>query len=80
MIGPIKVHVDNQGTIDGLRKGEKECIKPRAGGAGLWKTVGKLHVLVERSIFVEVEHVKAHRAKKEKEHYVTVSEVCHGRQ
>ena len=80
VIGPIKVQVDNQGTIDGLRKGEKECIKPRAGDAGLWKTVGKLHVLVERSILVEVEHVKAHRTKKEKEQYVTVSEVCHGRQ
>ena len=25
--GPIKVHVDNKGMIDGLRKGEKECIK-----------------------------------------------------
>ena len=23
--GPIKVHVDNKGIIDGLRKGEKEC-------------------------------------------------------
>ena len=29
---------------------------------------------------MEVEHVKAHRTKKEKEHYVAVSEVCHGRQ
>ena len=27
VIGPIKVHVDNKGIIDGLRKGEKECIK-----------------------------------------------------
>ena len=25
--GPIKVHVDNKGIIDGLRKGEKECIQ-----------------------------------------------------
>ena len=25
--GPIKVHVDNKGIIDGLRKGEQECIK-----------------------------------------------------
>ena len=23
----IKVHVDNKGIIDGLRKGEEECIK-----------------------------------------------------
>ena len=28
VIGPIKVHVDSKGIIDGLRKGEKECIKP----------------------------------------------------
>ena len=33
VIGPIKVHVDNKGIIDGLRKGEKEFIKPRAGDA-----------------------------------------------
>ena len=24
VIGPIKVHVDNKGIIDGLQKGEKE--------------------------------------------------------
>ena len=36
--GPIKVHVDNKGIIDGLRKGEKECIKPRAADADLWIT------------------------------------------
>ena len=35
LIGPIKVHVDNEGIIDGLRKGEKECLKPRAGDAVL---------------------------------------------
>ena len=33
VIGPIKVHVGNKGIIDGLRKGEKECIKPIAGDA-----------------------------------------------
>ena len=36
VIGPIKVHVDNKGIIDGLRKGERECIMPRAGDADLW--------------------------------------------
>ena len=36
--GPIKVHVDNKGIIDGLRKGETECIKPRAADADLWIT------------------------------------------
>ena len=34
--GPIKIHVDNNGIIHGLRKGEKVCIKPRAGDADLW--------------------------------------------
>ena len=43
-----------QGKIDGLRKGEKQCVKPRAGDADLWK-------------IWEVAHVKAHRTKKEKE-------------
>ena len=41
--GPIKIHVDNKGIIDGLRKGEKECIKARAGDADLWVKVGKNH-------------------------------------
>ena len=27
VIGPIKVFVDNKGIIDGLGKGEKECIE-----------------------------------------------------
>ena len=35
MVGPIKVYVDNKGIIDGLRRGERECIKPRAGDADL---------------------------------------------
>ena len=66
---PIKVHVDNKVKIDGLRKGEKECIiKPRAGDADLWiKMWEELHELVKRGILVEVELVKAHRTKKEKE-------------
>ena len=42
--GPIKVHVDNKGIIDGLRKGEKECIKPGAGDADLWKKKRKNYV------------------------------------
>ena len=65
--GPIKVHVDNKGIIDGLRKGEKECIKPRAGDADLWlKFSENVHELAKRGILVEVEHVKANRTKKEK--------------
>ena len=58
---------DNIGIIDGLRRGERECIKPRAGDADLWiKIWEELLSLDERDITVEVEHVKAHRTKKEK--------------
>ena len=35
VIGPIKVHVDNKGTVDGLWRGERKCIKPKAGDADL---------------------------------------------
>ena len=66
--GPIKDHVDNKGIIDGLRKGEKVCIMSSAGHADLWiKNWEELHELEKRGIPVEVEHVKAHRTKKEKE-------------
>ena len=59
------MHADNKEIIDGLRKGEKECIKPRAGDADflVWE---ELHGLAERGILVEVEHVKAHRTKNDK--------------
>ena len=64
----IKIHVDNKGVFDLLRRGEKECNKPRAGDAELWrKNWEELHELVKRGIFVEVAHVKAHRTKTEKE-------------
>ena len=66
VIGPVRVHDDNKGTIDGLRKGESKCFKPTAEDADLWIEIGEeLH---ERGILVEVEHVKAHRTKKEKKH------------
>ena len=65
--GPIKIRVDNKGIIDGLRKGEKECIKPRAGDADLWiKIWEELHELVERGILVEVAHVKGTPYKEKK--------------
>ena len=52
------MQVDNKGIFDGLRKGEKECIKPRAGDSDLWlkKIWEELHVLEERGILVEVEY------------------------
>ena len=60
------MHVDNKGIIDGLRRGERECVKPRAGDADLWiKIWEELHHLAARDIVVEVEHVKAHGTQKE---------------
>ena len=66
LIGPIKVLlVDNQGITDGLWRG-RNCIRPRAGDADVWiKIWEEMHCLAARDI-VEVEHVKAHRTKKEK--------------
>ena len=67
VVGPIRVHVDNKGVIDGLWRGEGECIKPRAEDADVWIKIWEaLHYLAERSILVEVEHVKAHRTTKQK--------------
>ena len=67
VIGPIKVHVDNTGIIDGLWRGERECIKPEAGDADLWiKNWEELQVLMTKEIVVEVEHVKAQRTKNDK--------------
>ena len=36
VIGLISVYVDNKGFIDGLPRGDRECIKPRAGDVDLW--------------------------------------------
>ena len=67
VIEPIKVHVDNKGIIDGLWRGEKKGIDSKAGDADLWvKIWDELHLLMSKEIFVEVEHVRAHRTKKDK--------------
>ena len=50
--GPVRVLVDNNGNIDGLRRGESKCIKPRAGDADfcikIWE---ELHDLAGRGHF-----------------------------
>ena len=66
VIGPIKVHVDKKGIIDGLWKGESKGIDPKAGDADLWKNWEELYFLVSKNILAEVEHVKAHRTQKDK--------------
>ena len=55
VIGPIKVHVDNKVIRHGSWREERKCIDPKA-----------LHLPVSKEISVEVEHVKAHRSKKDK--------------
>ena len=68
VVGSIKVLVDNKGIIDGLWRGERKCIDPKAGDAGLWIKIWEdLHLPVSEEIVVELEHVKAHRTKKDKE-------------
>ena len=63
----MKVHVGNKGTIDGLWRGERKCIDPKAGDAGLWqKKWEELHLLVSEEILVDVELVNAHRTEKDK--------------
>ena len=65
--GPIKVHVDNKGIKDELRRGERKCIDPKACDADLWiKIWDELHFPVLEEISVEVEHVTAHSTKKDK--------------
>ena len=61
VIGPIKVHVDNKGIIDGLRRGEGNYIIPKAGDAHLW-----IEIWDELQSLAAEDNVKAHRTKKEK--------------
>ena len=36
VVGSIKVHVDNEGIIDGQWSRERKCIDPKSGDADLW--------------------------------------------
>ena len=31
VVGPIKVQVDNKGIVEGLWRGERKCMDPKAG-------------------------------------------------
>ena len=65
--GPIKIHVENQGRIDGFEKVKKRALSQELD-ADLWtKNWEEILELVKRGILVEVAHVNAHRTKKEKE-------------
>ena len=68
-IGLTMVHVNNRGIIDGLWRGEMGCSGPGAKDADLWILIWEeLHGVRQEGILVEVEHVKAHRSKKEMQH------------
>ena len=59
------MHVDNKGFMYGPWRRERNGIDPKADVADLWiKILEVLHLLTSKEILVEVEHVKAHRAKK----------------
>ena len=63
------VHVDGKGIIDGLWRGEIRCIGPKANDTDLWIAMWEeLNKLRSKEILVEVEHVKAHRIEKERQH------------
>ena len=65
-MSPTMVHVGNKGIIDGLWKSEKKCIGPRAKDADEWIMIwAEIHRVHQEDIPMEVEHVKAHRSKKE---------------
>ena len=39
IFGPVKMHVDNNGIIDGLLRGEMKCIGPKSRDADLWNKI-----------------------------------------
>ena len=65
-VDPTTDHFDNKGIIDGLWRGEMKCIGPKAKDADLWlciwEEVRRIH---QEGVLLEVEHVKAHRSKKD---------------
>ena len=72
------VHVDDKGSMDGLRRGDAKCSGPEAKNDDSWiSNWEELHGIHPERIPVEVEHVKAHHSKKEKqqmslfEHFIT---------
>ena len=66
MSGPIKVHVDNQGIIDGSRKGER-VYQAKSGRCRFMEKIGEeLHGLAERGISLWKWHMSRHTARRKK--------------
>ena len=67
IIGRTNAHVDNKWILDGLWKGEVKCTGPKAAAVGLCtKMCEEMHHRRSKEILNEVEHVKAHRTKRDK--------------
>ena len=68
VIGPIKVHVDNKGIVDGLwrEEGENASIRKLAMLTCGSKFGKNCTFQSQKKYLVKVEHVKAHRTKKDK--------------
>ena len=68
LCAPATIHTDSMGILNGLHRGEKMCIAPRAEEAdlwiGLWEGVEEVR---DRDIRLDVMHVKAHRTQKKKQ-------------
>ena len=61
-------HVHNERLIDGLGRRDMKCLGPKAKDADLWIfTWEEVHRIHQEGILLEVENVKAHRSKKEKQ-------------
>ena len=59
---------DNKGILDGLWSGELKCSGPKATEAHWWKLIWVVvHRTRQEGLLLEVEHVKAHRPKKEEQ-------------
>ena len=55
-----------------------KCIGPRAKDADVWIMIWEeLHRVHQEGVLVEVEHVKAHRSKKEMQHMSLFRKVHH---
>ena len=66
IVGPTAAHVDNKGSVDVLWRGEMQCIGTHAKGADPWILIWEeVHWFHQAGVQREVEHVKAHRPKKE---------------
>ena len=64
--GPIKIHVDNKGEIDGFRRGDRVCTKPRAGDADVWIKLGGINAFSGRKGHFGESGTCTHRTRKEK--------------